>query len=86
MLPVADTTILAAYGAMLLLVVEAGKTRAGAARKALDSLHRADAVPIGVVVNRAEVAESEYHRYQPLEVEAPTGRRFGSRLRLIRRG
>jgi non-specific protein-tyrosine kinase len=84
-LPVADATILAAAEVQVLLIVQAGKTRVTAARRALDSLRRANAVPIGIVLNRAEVVEQEYHRY-PGPVDVPARQRSGPRLRLIRRG
>lgn len=84
-LPVADTTILAARGVKVILVVQAGKTRARAARQALDSLRRADAQALGIVLNRAQTVEFDYHRYRP-PVTPAAGRRLGPRLRLIGRG
>jgi len=84
-LPVADTTILAARGVKVILVVQAGKTRARAARQALDSLRRADAPAIGIALNRAQTVEFDYHRYPP-PVTPAAGRPRGPRLRLIGRG
>jgi protein-tyrosine kinase len=45
-LPVADTTLLATGKMPVILVVQSGKTRASAARRALESLRRTDALPI----------------------------------------
>jgi capsular exopolysaccharide synthesis family protein len=52
-LPVADTTILAGPGIAVVMVVEAGKTRVGAAREANQMLANARARMMGVVLNKA---------------------------------
>ncbi|HVC35770.1 MAG TPA: Wzz/FepE/Etk N-terminal domain-containing protein [Chloroflexota bacterium] len=63
MLPVADTAILAATGVAVVLVIEAGKTRARAARLACETLMHARARVLGVVLNKAPGNALTYHRY-----------------------
>ena len=65
-LAVADTAILAAHGPAVVLVARPGKTRAHLARLALETLARAHAQTIGVVLNMASseapAAGSSYWR------------------------
>ena len=63
-LPVADTTILAAKGASAILVVQAGKTRGAAARLALQNLGHAQARVLGLVLNKAPKAAPAYYAYR----------------------
>ena len=62
-LPVADTAILAGRGASVVLVVEARKTRGSAARAAKETLLRANARILGVVLNRLPKPSLAYYRY-----------------------
>jgi polysaccharide biosynthesis transport protein len=84
-LPVADTTILATIGVQTLLVAQAGKTRATAVRRALDSLRHANAPIIGIVLNRTSTTMLAYHTYASRQT-APQGHRQATQPRLLRRG
>ncbi len=62
MLPVADAPVLAPMVDGVILVLEQGKTRAEATRKARAQLLDVDARLVGAVVNRAPW-DSEYEEY-----------------------
>ncbi len=62
-LAVADASILAARSDGTLLVVEAGKTRTDAVRKAREALERANAKVLGVVINKVRSRGGGYYRY-----------------------
>jgi non-specific protein-tyrosine kinase len=61
MLPVADAAALAASVDGVLLVLRAGRTRRRAAREALESLQRAGANVLGVVLNGAATERDRYY-------------------------
>jgi Mrp family chromosome partitioning ATPase len=62
MLSVADATILATRVDGVLMVVDAGFTRRGVAKRAKEALQAIGANVVGVVVNRAAVkSESDYY-------------------------
>ena len=61
--PVADSAILATKGVAVVLVVEAGKTRAQLARVALDALVRTHAHVLGVVLNRVPRRSLAHYKY-----------------------
>src|SRR5579884_4216568 len=63
-LPVADTTILAARGMAVVLVLQAGKTRPQDARLAAQNLRHAQARILGLVLNKAQAATPNYYAYR----------------------
>jgi capsular exopolysaccharide synthesis family protein len=60
-LPVADATALAQAVDGVLLVLEAGYTRRGAARQAVDSLRQVGANLVGVVLNAVPIHKGSYY-------------------------
>ncbi len=63
LLTVADASILAAHVDGILLVVDAGKTRREALKKAAEALRRVGAPVLGVVLNRVPVRSEDYYYY-----------------------
>jgi Mrp family chromosome partitioning ATPase len=61
-LPVADSVILAARATATLLVVQAGRTSVRSAQLAHEALARAQARPLGIVLNRATESLRGYYR------------------------
>ncbi len=62
-LPVADATVLAQAVDGVLLVLEAGKTRRQAARRAVESLRQVGANVVGVVLNAVPTHKGSYYCY-----------------------
>ncbi|MGD2206541.1 MAG: polysaccharide biosynthesis tyrosine autokinase [Anaerolineae bacterium] len=62
-LPVTDASVLAIQANGVLLVTDAGKTRRGAVRQAVESLKQVGANILGTVLNRVALQKSEYHYY-----------------------
>jgi len=61
--PVTDAAVLAQSVDGVLLVVDAGRTRKGGARRALESMHKVGANVIGVVLNAVPVKRGGYYYY-----------------------
>jgi len=62
-LVVADARILAAKADATILVIDSGRTRAGAVRKALQALTTANATVLGVVLNKVRKSDHSYDHY-----------------------
>ena len=62
-LAVADARILAAKADATILVIDSGRTRAGAVRKALQALTTANATVLGVVLNKVRKSSRSYDYY-----------------------
>ena len=62
-LAVADARILAAKADATILVIDSGRTRAGAVRKALQALTTANATVLGVVLNKVRKSGRSYDYY-----------------------
>jgi non-specific protein-tyrosine kinase len=62
-LPVADSVILAQRVDGVLLVIDVGETRSGAAREAVERLEQVGANTVGVVLNRVPVNGGYYYNY-----------------------
>jgi non-specific protein-tyrosine kinase len=62
-LPVADAAVLAPQVDGVLLVVEAGRTRRGAAQRAVEGLHKVGANVIGAVINGVPRGRGAYYYY-----------------------
>ena len=63
-LVVADARILAAKADATILVIDSGRTRAGAVRKALQALTTANATVLGVVLNKVRRGSRAYDYYE----------------------
>jgi Mrp family chromosome partitioning ATPase len=63
LLPVTDAAVLAPEVDGVLLVLEAGRTRRGAARRALDALEQVKANVLGVVLNAVPQGRGLYYKY-----------------------
>jgi succinoglycan biosynthesis transport protein ExoP len=85
-LPVADATALAQAVDGVLLVLEAGHTRRGAARQAVESLRQVGANLVGVVLNAVPTHKGSYYYYFYHETYGNgSGRRKRRRQRLFGR-
>jgi capsular exopolysaccharide synthesis family protein len=62
-LAVADARILSARADATILVIDSGKTRAGAVRKTLQALENAKATILGVVLNKVRKNANSYEHY-----------------------
>jgi len=73
-LAAAETAALAALSVGVVLVVEAGETRVDAARFALETLRRARARILGVVLNKTRNSSTAYyHSYRRRGIQRNTG-------------
>ena len=85
---VADATILVPYVDGVILVAEAGRTRIGALRRAVESLRQVNAPLLGIVLNRVSERGqgyyAGYYRYQ--DYASDGGRGQGTRRRFKRAG
>ena len=68
-LAVADARILAAKADATILVIDTGRTRAGAVRKALQALATANADVLGVVLNKVRKSSGSYDNYYDYSAE-----------------
>ncbi len=82
-LPVADTAILARHMDGVLLIVNAGRTRRDTAVKAKETLQRAGARVVGVVLNRVSQRENGYYYYYSQDGQRKS-KRSGGRSPLAR--
>ena len=81
-LPVADATALAQRVDGVLLVLEAGHTRRGAARQAVESLRKVGANLVGVVLNAVPTySGSYYYSYHETCGNGRGGRKHRTRWR-----
>jgi succinoglycan biosynthesis transport protein ExoP len=80
-LPVADAATLAQGMDGVLLVLEAGRTRREAARRAVERLHQVGANPVGVVLNAAPTQNGTHYNYSYYETHRRENERRKRRSR-----
>lgn len=75
-LPVTDAAVLASLADGVLLVAEAGRTRQGAARRALETMQQVGANILGIAINRASYrGRGGYYYYYYYDSQGKKGRR-----------